>query len=72
MARRGIALVPGTGLEPASRLRRRIFVTLRLSTPLAQMASAVGQPPGNLYAAFVRWTMPSPLPQASHKREPLL
>jgi hypothetical protein len=25
--------VPGTGLEPASRLKRRIFVTLRLWTP---------------------------------------
>ncbi|WP_156789224.1 MULTISPECIES: hypothetical protein [Burkholderia] len=34
-------LVPGTGLEPASRLRRRIFVTPLLSKPARRDARAV-------------------------------
>ncbi|CAD9219893.1 hypothetical protein BCEN4_1560024 [Burkholderia cenocepacia] len=30
------SMVPGTGLEPASQLRRRIFVTLLLSKPASR------------------------------------
>lgn len=58
-------MVPGTGLEPASLLRRRIFITLLLSKPMLH-----AQPVRALDYAFAIFPAPRAMRAAPDLRRP--